>query len=141
MNHAGQVRPGNSSNVADRHPELGETDRLPGLKKGIGFLIAKQSCLDLDIRAVIVRESFAPIQSIGVGTPRPDLFRRKLRVIGKVNRSRVGVWMPNAHERLAASVNKYRNGALGLILNDAQIGAIGFDRPRRNFPETMASRE
>ena len=54
VNYTGQIRPGNSPNFAYRHPVFRETDRLPGLEKRVSFLIAKQSCLNFHVRAVIV---------------------------------------------------------------------------------------
>ena len=52
--------------------------------------------------------------------------------------SGIRVRIPHAHKWFAASVHKKRHGALGVILNNAEIIAIGFDWPGLYFPKSMA---
>src|SRR5579871_52956 len=106
MDDASEVRPRNSANSTHRHPKLREADRLPWLKERIRLLIAEQSCLDLDVGAVVIRECFAPVESVGISAPRPYFFRRKLRVVGIMRGSGIRMRMPNTHERLAAGMHE-----------------------------------
>src|SRR5947208_2459419 len=55
-------------------------------------------------------------------------------VLGSGSRVRI----PHGHKWFAASVHKKRHGALGVILNNAEIIAIGFDWPGLDFPKSMA---
>src|SRR5579872_516289 len=49
--------------------------------------------------------------------------------------------MPDTHERLAAAIYEGRHRSFGLILDDAEVGAVCFNRPRLDFSKTVAGGE
>src|SRR6267143_4492645 len=104
MNNAGQVRARNAAGLANRHPILRERNSLSRLQKRVRLLVSEETCLQLDISAVVVGKRLAPIESLCINAPRPDLFRRKFRILCKMRGSRVRVRIPDPHEILAASV-------------------------------------
>ena len=75
INHSSEVCPGNSAYFANRHPVLGETYRLPGLKKCVSLLVAEQAALHFHIRAIVIGKCLAPIEAIGIDAPRPNFLR------------------------------------------------------------------
>src|SRR5882762_11101851 len=75
MNYPGKIDAGNPIRTPDGHPVFRERDGLPRLHECIGLLISKESRLQLDIRAAVVGECFAPIKPLGVNAPGPDLLR------------------------------------------------------------------
>src|SRR6266567_4498413 len=103
VNDAGEIGPGNSADVANRHPVLGEADRLPRLEKRISLLVPKQPSLNFYISAVVIGKRLAPIETIRIRTPRPDFLGGKLGKIGEVYSSGIRVRVPHTHKRLAAS--------------------------------------
>src|SRR6266699_1721387 len=139
MNYTCQVGSRDAACVADRHPVLCEGNSLSRLKERVRLLVAEETCLQLDVRAVIVRKSCAPIEAIRVHTPRPDFLRGHLKILSKMRRARVGVRIPHAHEIFPAPMSKQGHGAIRLISNDAQIFALGFNRPTLHFSKSVRS--
>ena len=72
--HAAEVRPGDGSDAARRHPELGEADGLSRLEKVVGCLVPEQPGLHLHVAAVVVGEPVTPIERVAVGAPGEELF-------------------------------------------------------------------
>lgn len=64
-----QVGVADGSDGADRHPELGEVDRLAGFKKGIGFLVSEQTGLYFNVGGIIIGEGFAPFEALVIDSP------------------------------------------------------------------------
>src|SRR5947207_13691213 len=129
MNYACQVGSRDAARVAYRHPILCEGDTLPRLQERVRLLVSKQACLQLDIRAVVIRKSFAPIEAIRIHTPRPDFLGGHLKILGKMRCARVCMRIPHSHEIFPASMREQGDGAIGLISNDAQILTLGINRP------------
>ncbi len=73
--------------------------------------------------------------------PRPDFLGGQLVKIGKVHGSRIRVRIPDAHERFAAAVDKQRHRSFGVILDYAEVIAVGFDWPGLHFAKSVAGRE
>src|SRR5580692_11802646 len=140
-NHSYFVGSRDSAGVAYRHPVLAQSDRLSGIEKCICFLITEDACLYLNVRAVIVGESLSPAEPLGIRTPGPYLLRRQIAVFGVVHYSRLRMWIPDAHERLATSMYKVRNRAAQLIPDDTQVGSLGPNRPATNFGEPVRRRK
>src|SRR5438046_1282972 len=106
MNYACQVGARNAARVAHRHPVLCKGDSLPGLSEAVRLLVAEETCLQLDVRAVVVRKSLAPIEAIRVHTPRPDFLGGHLQILSKVRCASVGVGIPHSHEIFPASMRE-----------------------------------
>src|SRR5712675_248623 len=104
MNNAGQVRARNAAGLARRHPILRERNASSRLQKRVRLLVSEETRLQLDISAIVVGKRLAPIESLCVNAPGPDLFRRQLRIICKMRGPRVRMRIPNTHKILAASV-------------------------------------
>ena len=79
---------------------------MPRLQERVSLLVPEQTGLQLDVRAVIVRERFSPIEAICVHAPGPDFLRGHLKILGKMRGAGVGVRIPHAHEVFSASMGK-----------------------------------
>src|SRR6185312_4775528 len=129
------------ADVACRHPVFRKANDLTGLKERIGLLVAKQSSLYFEIAAVVVGESFPPVEAVGVNTPGPYLLRRHFVVGGKVHRTCIRVRVPDAHEIFATSMSEHRNRTFLVISENAVIDAVIIDRPSVHFGESMRGRK
>src|SRR5712675_1786613 len=104
MNNAGQVRARNTAGLANRHPVLRERNCLSRLQKRVRLLISEETRLQLDISAIVVGKRLAPIESLCVNAPGPNLFRRQFRIVCKMRGPRVRMRIPDTHKILAASM-------------------------------------
>ena len=85
VQHGVASGPGDASDVPRGEPIFGKVDGLLRLEQPVGFLVAKQSRLKLDVGAVIVRERLTPAERVPVEAPRPDFVGRQLADGGDVH--------------------------------------------------------
>ena len=106
MDHARKVGTRDAARVADRHPILCERNRLPWLQESIRLLVPEETRLQLDVGALVIRESLSPIEPVGVHAPGPDLFCGNLTIQGEMRGAGVGMGIPDGHEIFPAPVDE-----------------------------------
>src|ERR1035438_2106999 len=134
----GEVGAGDAADGAHWHPVFGEVDALPRLQERIGFLVAHQPSLHLDVGAVVVGEGAPPVETVGIHAPRPDLLGGQIGVVGIVGDAGLRLGMVDAHERFAAAVYELGNRTARLVAYHAQVDSGRVDRPGFHLGETVA---
>ena len=114
---------------------------MPRLQKRIGLLIPKEPGLNLHVGAVVIGKRVAPIESIGIDAPGPDLFRRNLAIVGEMHGSGVGLWIPDPHKIFTAPVGKLGDWPIRLVAYNAQIFSPRIHRPGFDFGKSVSGRK
>src|SRR6266567_453193 len=79
IDHSLRVCTRNAAEFTNRNPVFGERSSFLRIQKSVSLLVPEQASLNLHVCAVVVRQGGAPIQTIFVTTPRPDLLRREIQ--------------------------------------------------------------
>ena len=138
VEYSGEVGAGDAADGAHWHPVFGEVDALPRLQERIGFLVAHQPRLHLDVGAVVVGEGAPPVETVGIHAPRPDLLGGQIGVVGIVGDAGLRLGMVDAHERFTAAVYELGNRTARLVAYHAQVDSGRVDRPGFHLGETVA---
>src|SRR5205823_14639157 len=94
-----------------------------------------------DVGTVVIRESFAPVEAIGVDAPGPYFLGGELGVLREMNGARFCAGIPDAHKVFAASVDEQRHRAIRLVANDTEVFAAVVEGPSLHFREAVRGGE
>ena len=115
------VRARVAADPPDRLVRLAEAQQLLRLEERVRLLVAEEARLDLEVRALVVRQRLAPVLALVVPAPGPDLLARQVVVIRHVDHARLRAGVVDAHEWLAAAVHEARDEAAGMVAGVAEV--------------------